>query len=201
MNFSFLFHSCNVQVFSFFRPTKVMFLLNILKNVPNLFYNGKIETELDLFFLWFTNGYRLINANVGGIKDILTHDLAFEFCRNQNKGINTLTENHINYDQIHHIKNNWPGLIFFSLLESHTYGLLVLLYLGLQGVTEFDTDPKGKVTLSKDKVLYVYVPSGYNTKKHLTRWLFPLKDYKITCKIEVRDMKRKEYWETLIGLW
>ena len=110
------------KFFRSFVQRKLCFLLNILKCVLNLFYNGKIETELDLFFLWFINGYSIIHANVGGIKDILTHDLAFEFCRNQIKGINTLTENHINYDQIHHTKNNWPGLIFFfSPGESHIW--------------------------------------------------------------------------------
>ena len=58
--------------------------------------------------------YSIIHTNAGGIKDILKHDLAFEFCRNQNKGISTLTENDVNYDQRHHIKNNWFGPIFFS---------------------------------------------------------------------------------------
>ena len=40
-------------------------------------------------------------------------DLALEFCRKQNKDISLLTEIHVKHDQIHHIRNNWLGSIFF----------------------------------------------------------------------------------------
>ena len=47
--------------------------------------------------------------------------------------------------------------IFLPPGGSHTKGLLVLLHLGLEGVTKVDTDPKGsfascKVTPSNDRV-------------------------------------------------
>ena len=52
------------------------------------------------------------------------------------------------------------GPIFFSPGDSHTKGILFLLHLGLEGITEVDTDPKGefvsfKVTPSNDRVLFV----------------------------------------------
>ena len=72
----------------------------------------------------------------------MKQNLALQFCRNRNKDVSILTETHINLDQIHHIRNNWLGAIFFSLVDSHTKGLLVLLHLSLEGVTEVDTDPK-----------------------------------------------------------
>ena len=50
----------------------------------------------------------------------------------------------MNHDQIHHTKNNRSGPIFFSPGDSHIEGLLFLLHLGLKGVTEVDTDPKGR---------------------------------------------------------
>ena len=48
--------------------------------------------------------------------------------------------------------------IFFSPGDTHTKGMLFLLHLGLEGITEVDTDPKGrfvsfKVTPSNDRVL------------------------------------------------
>ena len=48
--------------------------------------------------------------------------------------------------------------MFFSPGDSHTKGMLFLLHLGLEGITEVDTDPKGrfvsfKVTPSNDRVL------------------------------------------------
>ena len=54
------------------------------------------------------------------------------------------------------------GAIFFSPGDIHTKRLLVLLHLGLEGVTEVNTDLKGrfvsfKVTASNDRVLCVYV--------------------------------------------
>ena len=82
-------------------------------------------------FLLIFNGYRTIYDYVGGIRDPLKQSLANEFCRKQNKVISVLTETHINHDQIHHIKNEWLGLIFFSPGDSHTKGILALLYLGL----------------------------------------------------------------------
>ena len=67
--------------------------------------------------------------------------------------------------------------VFFSPGDSHTKGLLVLLHLGLEGITEVDTDSKGrfvsfKVTATNDRVLCVYAPSGNSTRKQLARGHF-----------------------------
>ena len=112
----------------------------------------------------------MIYDHIGGIKDVIKQDLALEFCRNQNKAISILTETPISHDQIHHIRNGWAPT--FSLLE-----MLVLLHLGLEGITEVDTDPKGrfvsfKVTPSNDRVLCVCAPPGYSTRKQLARGRF-----------------------------
>ena len=139
----------------------------------------------------------MIYDNVGGIKDPFMQNLVLEFSRKKNKDISILTETHINHDQIHHqihIRNNWLGPIFFSPGDSHTKGLLVLLHLGLEGVTEVDTDPKGrfvsfKVTPSNDRVLCVYalgIAPGNSCLEGLS-----LKDYKIIWKIKMREMKTK----------
>ena len=105
----------------------------------------------------------MIYDNFGG-RDPLKQNLALQFCRNRNKDVSILTETHINLDQIHHIRNNWLSTIFFSPGDSPTKGLLVLLHLCLEGVTEVVTDPKGrfvsfKVTPSNDIVLCVYALS------------------------------------------
>ena len=124
----------------------------------------------------------MIYDNFGGIRDLLKQSLAFQFCRNRNKDIIILTETHINLDQIHHKRNNWLGAIFFPPADIHTKGLLVLLHLGLEGVTKVDTDPKGrftsfKVTPSNDRVLCVYalvIAPGNSCLEGVF-----LKDYKI----------------------
>ena len=66
------------------------------------------------------------------------------------------------------------GPIFFSPGESHTKRLLVLLHLGLKGVTKVDTDPKGrfasfKITPSNDRVLFVYAPTGHSNRERLAK--------------------------------
>ena len=76
------------------------------------------------------------------------------------KVISILTETYINHDQTHHTRNSWLGPIFFSPGYSHTRGMLFLLHLGLEGITEVDTNPKGrlvsfKVTPSNEKVMFV----------------------------------------------
>ena len=86
----------------------------------------------------------MIYYNFGDIKDLLKQNLELLFCRNQNKEDSILTEAHINLDQIDHIRNNWLDAIFFSLGDIHTKGLFVLFHLGLEGVTQVDTDPKGR---------------------------------------------------------
>ena len=108
--------------------------------------------------------------------------------------VSILTETHINLDQIHHIRNNWLGAIFFSPGDSHTKGLLVLLHLGLEGVTEDDTDPKErfvffKVTPCNDRVLCVYalgIAPGNGCLEGVS-----LKNYKIILNIKMRGMKTK----------
>ena len=117
----------------------------------------------------------MIYVNFGGSRDSLKQNLAMQFCKNRNKDVSVLTETHINLDQIHHIRNNWLGAIFFSPGDSHTKGLLVLLHLSLEGVTEVDTDPKGrfasfKVTPSNNRVLCLC--SGHSTRKQLSRGRF-----------------------------
>ena len=76
------------------------------------------------------------------------------------KVLSILTEAHINHDQIHHARNNWLGPIFLSSGDSHTKGMLFLLHLTLEGITDVDTDPRGrfvssKVTSSNQKTLFV----------------------------------------------
>ena len=108
------------------------------------------------------------------MKDPLKQDEVFKFCRNRNKDLSILTETHINFDQIQYIRNNWLDVIFFSPGDSHTKRLLVLLNLGLEGVTKVDTDPKGRFVSfkeppSNDRVLCFYVPSGHNTRGQVAR--------------------------------
>ena len=129
-----------------------------------------------------------------GIKDPLKQNLELQFCRNRYKDVIISTEEHINLDQIHYIRNNWLGAIFFSPGDSHTKELLVLLLLSLEGVTEVDTDPKGrfvslKVTPSNGRVLCVYaqgIAPGNSCLEGVS-----LKDYKIIWKRKMREMKTK----------
>ena len=119
----------------------------------------------------------MIYANVGCIRDPLKQDLVLEFCRKQNKDNSILTETHINHDKIHQIINNWLGPIFLSPRNIHTKGLLGQLHPGLEGVTEVDTDPKGrfvsfKITLSNNRVLCVCAPSGHCTREQLIKGRF-----------------------------
>ena len=136
----------------------------------------------------------MIHDNFGGIRDSLKQSLSLQFCRNRNKDVIILTETHINLDQVHHIRSKWLGAIFSSPGDSHTKGLLALLHLGLEGVTEVDTDPKDrfvsfKVTPSNDRVLCVYalgIAPGNSCLEGVS-----LKDYKIIWKIKMREMKTK----------
>ena len=110
------------------------------------------------------------------------------------KVVSISTETHINHDQIHHTRNNWLGPIFFSPGDSHTKGMLFLLHLGLEGITEVDTDPKGrfvsfKVTTSNESSLFVPL-QGIAPENSWLGDAF-LKDYTIICKIKMREMKTK----------
>ena len=105
-----------------------------------------------------------------------------------------LTKTHINHDEIHHTRNNWLCLIFFSPGDSHTKGMLFLLHLGLEGITEVDTDPKGrfvsfKVTTSNESSLFVPL-QGIAPENSWLGGAFS-RDYKIICKIKMREMKTK----------
>ena len=118
----------------------------------------------------------------------------------KNKDIIILTETHINHDQIHHqihVRNNWLGPIFFSPGDSHIKGLLVLLHLGLEGISELDTNPKGGFVSFKVTPLPLITEFPvFMFFQGITRrnsWLggVSLKDYKIIWKIKMRKMKTK----------
>ena len=116
----------------------------------------------------------MLYTNVGCIRDPLKEGLVLEFCRKQNRGNIILTETHINHDKIHQIINNWLGPIFLSPRNIHTKVLLGQLHTGLEGVTEVDTDPKGrfvsfKITPSNNRVFCVCAPSGHSTREMLIK--------------------------------
>ena len=82
--------------------------------------------------------------------------------------------------------------IFFSPGESHTKGMLFLLHLSLEGVTEVDTGPKGRFVSFKANTsneCSLLVPLRGIAPKN--SWHAFWKDYKIICKIEMREMKTK----------
>ena len=111
----------------------------------------------------------IMNFRVMPVMALEFCSLTLEFCRNQNKDISILTETHIKHDQIHHIRNNWLGPIFFSHKR--------IACPSLEGITEVDNDPKGRfvsfrVTPSIDRVLCVYAPLGYSTREQLARRRF-----------------------------
>ena len=119
----------------------------------------------------------MIYVKFGDFKDPLKQNLTLEFRRNQNKSFSILIKSHINHDQIHHIRNNWPGPTIFSPGDCHTKRLLALIHPCLEEVTEIESDPKRrfvsfKVTPSNDRVVCVYAPSGHNTREQLARGHF-----------------------------
>ena len=72
--------------------------------------------------------------------------------------------------------------------------MLFLLYMDLGGVTEVDTDPKGRV------VSFKFTPSNESFMIVPLQSIAPgsswlggafLKGYKIICKIKMREMKTK----------
>ena len=72
--------------------------------------------------------------------------------------------------------------------------MLFLLHLSLEGVNEVDINPKGrfmsfKVTTSNERSLFVPL-QGIAQENSWLGGAF-LKDYKIICKIKMRDMKTK----------
>ena len=106
----------------------------------------------------------------------MKQEIALEFCRNQNKDISILTETHIGQEQVHQIRNNWFGPIFFTPGDTFSKGILILLHPGFD-VTDVDTDPKGrfvsfKVASSNDRVLCIYAPSGHSNREQLIRGRF-----------------------------
>ena len=64
------------------------------------------------------------------------------------------------------------GAILFSPGDTHTKEMLFLLHLGLEGITEVDTDPKGRFVSFKvtpSNVSSLCAPSGYSTREQLAR--------------------------------
>ena len=134
-----------------------LFLLNILKDLFNLHCKKKNESDLRYFFPLI---FQWLQHNI-------CQCWSPEFCRNHYKD---------NNDQIQHIRNNWLALSF-SLLESHSEGLLVLLLVLFHSGPSDHIDPKGrfvsfKVTPYNDRIICVYAPLGYSTRKQLTRECF-----------------------------
>ena len=85
--------------------------------------------------------------------------------------------------------------MFFSPGDNHTQEMLFVLCLGLEGITEVDTDPERrfmsfKVTSSNESSLFVPL-QGIAPESSWLGDAFFLKDYKILCKIKMSEMKTK----------
>ena len=128
----------------------------------------------------------------------MKQDLVLEFCRKQNRDNSILTETHINHDKIHQIINNWLGPIFTQkdCLVSFIHVLKESLRLTL--IQKGDLYPSRLLSLITE--LSVFVPLQGIAPE--SSWLkdVSLNDYKITWKINMREMKTKFYLETLILL-
>ena len=128
----------------------------------------------------------------------MKQDLVLEFCRKQNRDNSILTETHINHDKIHQIINNWLGPIFSQkdCLVSFIQVLKESLRLTL--IQKGDLYPSRLLSLITE--LSVFVPLQGIAPE--SSWLkdVSLNDYKITWKINMREMKTKFYLETLILL-
>ena len=59
--------------------------------------------------------------------------------------------------------------IFFSPGDTHIKGMLFLLHLGLEGVTEIDTDPKERFVFFDVTTSNVCAPSENSTRVQLAR--------------------------------
>ena len=75
--------------------------------------------------------------------------------------------------------------------------MLFVLHLGLEGITEVDTDPERrfvsfKVTTSNESSLFVPLQGIAPENSWLAGTL--LKDYKIISKIKMTQMKTKNGW-------
>ena len=85
------------------------------------------------------------------------------------------------------------GSIFFCPGDSHTKGMVFVLHLGLEGITEVDTDPERrfvsfKVITSNESSLFV-LPQGIAPENSRLAGTF-----KIISKIKMREMKTKNAW-------
>ena len=87
------------------------------------------------------------------------------------------------------------GSHFFSLGDSQTKGLLVLLHLGLEGITEAETHPKGRFVFFKVLPITTKFPVflPIHGIEPGNSWLggISLKEYKIKWKIEMKELKTK----------
>ena len=116
-------------------------------------------------------------VELNNITDPLKHNLVLQLCRSQNKDVSFSTETNIKLYQIHHIKNNWLGVIFFLFEIVTQKDCFVLFHVSFERNTKVDTDLKGrfasfKVTPSNDRVLCDYTLSGYSTRQQLLRGRF-----------------------------
>ena len=87
------------------------------------------------------------------------------------------------------------GPIFFFPRDTHTKGMLFLLHLGLEGVTEVDTDPKErlvsfKVTTSNESSLFVPL-QGIARESSWLGGALQKKVLQKKCKIKMRETKTK----------
>ena len=159
---------CN-NFFLSFTETHVSF--NNFKDLLNLNYKKKCEVELRNFFF-----SEIPMATAWYMTILVVSEIPWN--RAGTSILQKPKQRHQYFNWIlHHIRNNWLSAIFFSPGDGHTKGFLILLHLGLEGVTEVDTGPKKrfvffKVTPFIDRVLYVYAPSGHSTREQLSRWRF-----------------------------
>ena len=119
----------------------------------------------------------MLYASVGGIRDPMKQEITLEYCRNQNKDICILSETHINHEQFLQIRNNWLRPFFFSLGDTFSKGILILLHPGFPDVTEIDSDPNGRFVSFKgapsdERILCVCAPSGRSNREQLARRYF-----------------------------
>ena len=132
----------------------------------------------------------MMYSKIGRIKNHWRQNLALEFCRNQNKDINILTESHMNDNQIHYIRSNWLDPIFFSPGKPQKnfscFSRVTLITLIQKG----GLCPLRLLSLKTEFCAFMPLQSiapGISWLRDVS-----LNDYKIIWKIKIRKMKKKK---------
>ena len=127
--------------------------------------------------------YSMISVYTGGIRENNRRDVVINYCETLDLDLSILQETHVNFSQLHDIREFWYGEVIISSGKTQICCVLVLAKRTAPPIEQITADPAGRYSFFKIKSTTDAVLASSGT----------MKEWRIDRQMFIRKIKKLLY--------